>query len=84
MESWFAEALAILGLGSITLGLGILLLLLILAVLPLLYLLPAMVAVQRRKQNALSIFLVNLYLGWTIIGWIAAIVWACSVDRERF
>jgi hypothetical protein len=84
LESSLASLIAFLGLGSLTLGVAILLLVLVLAVLPLLYLLPTLVALQRRKRNALSILMVNLYLGWTLIGWVAAIVWAYSVDRDQF
>jgi hypothetical protein len=84
LESSLASLIAFLGLGSLTLGVAILLVVLVLAVLPLLYLLPTIVALQRRKQNALSILMVNLYLGWTLIGWVAAIAWAYSVDRDRF
>jgi hypothetical protein len=44
-----------------------------------LYLLPTIVAVARGKRNILGIVLVNLLLGWTLIGWIIALVWACTV-----
>lgn len=33
-----------------------------------------------RKPNAFSIFAMNLFLGWTVIGWIVALVWALSAD----
>ena len=44
-----------------------------------LYLLPTIVAVARGKKNILGIVLVNVLLGWTFIGWIIALVWACTV-----
>jgi len=84
LDSSLASLFAILGLGSLSVGVAVLFVILAAATLPLLYLLPTIVAVQRRKQNALSIMMVNLYLGWTILGWIAAMVWAHSVDRERY
>lgn len=43
-----------------------------------LYFVPAMVAIGRRHVNALPIFLTNLYMGWTVLGWIAALIWALS------
>lgn len=46
------------------------------------YFLPTGVALIRHKQNVLSIFLLNLFLGWSFVGWVVAIVWAASVDRE--
>jgi hypothetical protein len=40
------------------------------------YGLPALVAVYRRHSRAEAIAIVNLFLGWTGIGWLAALVWA--------
>ena len=40
------------------------------------YGLPALVAVYRRHRRAEAIAIVNLFLGWTVIGWLAALVWA--------
>jgi hypothetical protein len=44
------------------------------------YFLPSIVAFARSKRDLLSIFLLNLFLGWTLIGWIVALVWAAKVD----
>ena len=44
------------------------------------YFLPTIVAFARSKRDLLSIFLLNLFLGWTLIGWIVALVWAAKVD----
>ena len=44
--------------------------------------LPTIVALLRRKHNTVAIFLVNLLLGWTFIGWVVALVWASSGDRD--
>jgi len=46
-----------------------------------LYFLPTLVAVVREKYDKLSIFLLNFFLGWSLIGWIVALVWACKNDR---
>lgn len=32
------------------------------------------------KKNRTAIFLLNLLLGWTILGWIGAIIWAATKD----
>ncbi len=40
------------------------------------YFLPAIVAARRGHKNATAIFLTNLFLGWTFIGWVVALVWA--------
>jgi ABC-type transport system involved in cytochrome c biogenesis permease component len=42
------------------------------------YLLPTLVAMFREHRNALAIFVMNLCLGWTFIGWVGALVWACT------
>jgi hypothetical protein len=39
------------------------------------YFLPAMVAGFRGHQHVWPIFWLNLFLGWTLIGWVAALVW---------
>lgn len=41
-----------------------------------LYLLPAIVALLKRHPKWLAIAAVNALTGWTIIGWIVAMVWA--------
>ena len=47
----------------------------------LLYFLPTIVALLREKYDRVSIFLLNFFLGWSVIGWIVALVWACKTDR---
>jgi Superinfection immunity protein len=50
-----------------------------LLVLTLLYFLPSIIG--KDKRDATGIFLVNLFLGWTLIGWVAAFLWACAADQ---
>ncbi|PYT52442.1 MAG: hypothetical protein DMG43_11725 [Acidobacteria bacterium] len=45
----------------------------------LLYFLPALIG--RHKADAMGIFLVNLLFGWTVIGWVIALIWACAAER---
>ncbi|MDR5754301.1 MULTISPECIES: superinfection immunity protein [unclassified Caballeronia] len=49
----------------------------------LLYLAPAIVADIRSRDDAFAITIVNVLLGWTIVGWIAAFVWARHPVSER-
>jgi hypothetical protein len=44
------------------------------------YMLPWAIAATRRKSNAAAIAVLNLLLGWTLIGWVAALVMACLAD----
>jgi len=41
-----------------------------------LYFLPAIVAHRREHHNKDAIAVLNLFLGWTFIGWVVALVWA--------
>jgi len=50
----------------------------IFAVMSLLYFLPWAIAASRGRPNTGGVFLVNLLVGWTLIGWIAALVMACQ------
>lgn len=44
-----------------------------------LYFLPAIIAAARQTHNATGILLLNIFLGWTLIGWVIALVLAiCS------
>ncbi len=53
--------------------------LLMLAVLGIgLYLLPWIVATNRGHRNSGAILVLNLLLGWTFLGWVMALVWACT------
>jgi hypothetical protein len=45
------------------------------------YFLPTIIAVLHEKHDKVSIFLLNFFLGWSLIGWIVALVWACKNDR---
>jgi hypothetical protein len=47
-----------------------------------LYFLPAILG--RDKSDATGIFLLNLFLGWTLIGWVAAFIWAIAADRPHY
>jgi hypothetical protein len=46
----------------------------------LLYFLPWFQALSSHKRNSTAIGLLNLLLGWTVIGWIVALVWALTKD----
>ncbi len=42
------------------------------------YMLPWAIAATRGKSNTGAIFWLNLLLGWSVIGWIIALVMACT------
>jgi len=44
------------------------------------YLLPTICAYLKGKKNLLAIFILNLLTGWTVAGWIIALVWSLMED----
>lgn len=50
--------------------------LIILMVLVGLYFLPTAIAAQRSHPNIWPIAIVNFFLGWSVLGWVAALVMA--------
>jgi hypothetical protein len=48
------------------------------------YFLPSLIAAIRSKRNVLTIFLVNFFLGWSVIGWIVCLVWALKIDQMAY
>ncbi len=46
------------------------------------YFLPPSVASFRHHHNTGAIFILTLLLGWTVLGWVAALVWASTVVRK--
>ena len=47
------------------------------------YFFPTVAAISNKKSNTTSIFIVNLFLGWSLIGWVVALAWAFSKDKEK-
>ena len=75
---WGALAIVI-SIFSFDIGVGITLALLIT-----IYMFPAYLAHSRGHRNSDSIATFNLFLGWTFIGWISALIWAQNdFDRSR-
>jgi Superinfection immunity protein len=40
------------------------------------YFLPAIIANIRGTEHQTAIGLINFFLGWTVLGWLAALIWA--------
>lgn len=55
----------------------------LLLVLVAIYFLPTIVAMSRRHHQVGAIVVINLFLGWTLIGWVVALAWSVSSLRER-
>ena len=48
------------------------------------YFLPWAIAASRGKSNSLAVALLNLFAGWTLIGWIIALVMACGGHQPMY
>ena len=59
-----------------------LVLFLLVIVLPI-YFIPSICASIREHKKFASIMVVNLFLGWTFIGWVIALAWAFSEDNRK-
>lgn len=44
---------------------------------------PIVIAENRKHPAMFKITLVNALLGWTVIGWVVALWWACSPIDEK-
>lgn len=47
-----------------------------------LYFLPWIEAYRRGHSKIEAIAVLNVLLGWTFIGWVIALVWACAENRK--
>jgi len=53
----------------------------LISVLSLFYFLPFALAFHKRRANTGAIFALNLFLGWSLIGWVVALVWALKDEQ---
>ncbi|MBR8315120.1 superinfection immunity protein [Burkholderia dolosa] len=47
-----------------------------------LYFLPAIVADRRGRHDKLTIAMFNALFGWTVIGWLMTLYWACQSNPQ--
>jgi hypothetical protein len=62
---------------------GVIVILLIFVIGLAFYFLPTMIAIFRPHHQCASIAVINLFFGWTFIGWVIALAWSVSATRER-
>lgn len=48
----------------------------------LVYFVPTLVALYRQHHQTGAIVVINLFAGWTFIGWVAALAMACSAKQK--
>jgi len=62
--------------GPVGVGASFLLLAIVAVIAGAVYFAPALNASSRKHPQVAPIFAVNLLLGWTLVGWVAALVWS--------
>jgi hypothetical protein len=48
-----------------------------------LYFLPSLIGALRRVRGLGSVIVVNVFLGWTVIGWVVALAMACRSTKPQ-
>lgn len=46
-----------------------------------LYFTPTIVAIVRRVDHQGSVAVINIFLGWTLVGWVVSLAMACRTQR---
>lgn len=49
---------------------------LVVIVLAVVYFTPSIIAYTRKHRNFGALLALNVFLGWTLLGWVGALVWA--------
>jgi hypothetical protein len=47
------------------------------------YFLPAFIATRRKVPHRGSVVVINVFLGWTMVGWVVALAMACRDPRPQ-
>lgn len=69
-DQWEQGLMATLGLMVMGVGVGM-------------YFIPTIAGFIRNKSNKMAILILNLFLGWTLLGWVVALVWAFTKDEKK-
>ena len=47
------------------------------------YFVPIIIAYVRRHNNFVAICLLNIFTGWTFLGWLASLLWSLNSDTSN-
>jgi hypothetical protein len=53
-----------------------------LTVVLILYFIPSIVAASRQHPNRVPVFVLNIFLGWTLVGWVVALCWSLTAQTK--
>jgi len=45
------------------------------------YFAPSIVAIVRKVKNLAAIIILNVFLGWTFLGWVGSLIWALAAEK---
>ena len=48
----------------------------------LVYFMPSIIAYHNKRKNKSAILILNLFLGFTFIGWVIALVWSVMENKD--
>jgi len=58
--------------------------LLLIGICLLIYFIPTIIAMSRGKATGTGgVFFVNLFFGWTLVGWLGSFIWACTGETNE-
>lgn len=46
------------------------------------YFIPAIIACIRHHRRKVAILVLNILAGWTVLGWVGALIWALVSERK--
>jgi len=52
-------------------------------ILAMIYAIPTIIALLRLHRNLAAIAIVNTFLGWTFLGWVATLAWSVAAGTRR-
>jgi len=56
----------------------------ILIIFPLaIYLIPTIIAIVRRQSNMVAVILIDILAGWTLVGWVIALVLSLTTPKVK-
>lgn len=47
------------------------------------YIAPSLIAHLTERRHRWPITVINVFLGWTLVGWVVSLSWAVMKDREQ-
>jgi hypothetical protein len=48
-----------------------------------LYFVPTIVACSRQHPNRSPVLVLNIFLGWTLVGWVVALCWSLTAQAKN-